>query len=114
VWCCDYRLTVLTGIGAITTLRLLNADNNLLASVPAELCMCTALEQLSLENNRLTAPLLDLRPLSALSCLKLSGNPMEFLPELSPCVNLRQLTLANVRVKANPAMDIVQVIKNVA
>ena len=45
------------------------------------------------------------RPLSALSCLKLSGNPMEFLPELSPCTSLRHLTLANVRVKANSCMN---------
>ena len=55
------RLTALTGVGAVATLRLLNADNNLLSSLPAELGLCTALEHLNLENNRLTAPVIDLR-----------------------------------------------------
>ena len=37
---------------------------------------------------------------------------MEFLPELSPCASLRQLTLANVRVKANACMDQVRVVNS--
>jgi hypothetical protein len=73
--------------------------------VPGEISQCTALESLSLEGNKLTAPLLDLRALSSLRSLQLSGNPIEFLPELSPCVHLRHLTLANVRLAANATMD---------
>ena len=34
---------------------------------------------------------------------------MEFLPEMSPCVHLRHLTLANVRVDANEQLDNVEV-----
>lgn len=36
-----------------------------------------------------------------LESLQLYGNPLEFLPELSPCTNLRHLSLANVRIAAD-------------
>ncbi|KAL3158161.1 hypothetical protein ABBQ32_011753 [Trebouxia sp. C0010 RCD-2024] len=46
---------------------------------------------------------MDLRALSQLESLQLYGNPLEFLPELSPCTNLRHLSLANVRIAADEA-----------
>ena len=46
---------------------------------------------------------MDLRALSNLESLQLYGNPLEFLPELSPCTNLRHLSLANVRIAADEA-----------
>ena len=46
---------------------------------------------------------MDLRALSKLESLQLYGNPLEFLPELSPCTNLRHLSLANVRIAADDA-----------
>ncbi len=68
-----------------------------------ELKRCSDLREVSLESNRLTTPVMDLRALSKLESLQLYGNPLEFLPELSPCTNLRHLSLANVRIAADEA-----------
>ena len=68
-----------------------------------ELKRCTDLREICLESNRLTTPVMDLRALSRLESLQLYGNPLEFLPELSPCTNLRHLSLANVRISADLA-----------
>ena len=38
---------------------------------------------------------------SGLVSLQLYGNPLEYLPELSPATNLRSLSLANVRIMAD-------------
>ena len=62
-----------------------------------ELRYCSELREISLENNRLATPVLDLRAMAHLRSLQLFGNPLEFLPELSPCTALRLLSLANVR-----------------
>lgn len=62
-----------------------------------ELRHCSELREISLENNKLATPVLDLRALSGLHSLQLFGNPLEFLPELNPCRYLRNLSLANVR-----------------
>ena len=43
------------------------------------------MHELSLEGNKLATPVLDLRALSGLRSLQLYGNPLEFIPELSPC-----------------------------
>jgi Leucine-rich repeat (LRR) protein len=51
----------------------------------AELKNCTALKELHLENNKIGTPVLDLRALGKLQSLQLFGNPLEYLPELSPC-----------------------------
>lgn len=67
-----------------------------------DLRYCSDLRIISLESNRLTTPVLDLRPLSQLRSLQLYGNPLEFLMELSPCTALRHLSLANVRMSADP------------
>ena len=61
-----------------------------------ELRYCSELREISLENNRLATPVLDLRAMAHLRSLQLYGNPLEFLPELSPCTALRLLSLANV------------------
>ena len=62
-----------------------------------EIRRCAQLRELSLEANRLSAPVIDLRALAHLRSLQLFGNPLEFLPELTPCSSLRHLSLANVR-----------------
>jgi len=62
-----------------------------------EIRHCSELREVALENNRLATPVLDLRALAQLRALQLFGNPLEFLPELSPCTALRYLSLANAR-----------------
>ena len=61
-----------------------------------EIRRCSHLRELSLEANRLSAPVIDLRSLAQLRSLQLFGNPLDFLPELTPCSSLRHLSLANV------------------
>ena len=68
-----------------------------------ELKRCSDLREISLESNRLAHPVMDLVALSHLESLQLYGNPLEFLPELSPCTSLRHLSLANVRIAADEA-----------
>ena len=43
------------------------------------------MRELCLEGNKLTTPVLDLRALAGLQALQLYGNPLEYIPELSPC-----------------------------
>ena len=62
-----------------------------------EIRRCSQLRELSLEANRLSAPVIDLRALAHLRSLQLFNNPLDFLPELTPCSSLRHLSLANVR-----------------
>ena len=62
-----------------------------------EIRHCAQLREVSLEGNRLATPVIDLRALARLRSLQLFSNPLEFLPELSPCTSLRHLSLANVR-----------------
>lgn len=76
-------------------------DATLTSCLAVELKRCTDLREVSLESNRLTTPVMDLRALSQLESLQLYGNPLEFLPELSPCTNLRHLSLLNVRIAAD-------------
>ena len=77
------------------------------ASCPraGEIRRCAQLRELSLEANRLSAPVIDLRALAHLRSLQLFGNPLEFLPELTPCSSLRHLSLANVRPRGHPSID---------
>lgn len=70
---------------------------------PAELRRCSSLRYLELEDNRLVTPVLDLRALNNLVSLELYGNPLEYLPELSPATALRKLSVANVRIMADAA-----------
>ncbi|KAG2497865.1 hypothetical protein HYH03_004131 [Edaphochlamys debaryana] len=96
------RLTSLPPeLSALSVLEVLAADHNQLTALPAELRRCSSLRHLELENNRLAAPVLDLRALSNLVSLQLYGNPLEYLPELSPASALRSLSLANVRIMAD-------------
>jgi len=92
------------------TLRLLSADRNALAALPPALSACTRLQVLSLEHNKLTRPIVDLRPLSGtLRELRLAGNAIEYLPELSHCRALRSLSLVNARIVADAALSSVDV-----
>jgi hypothetical protein len=88
-------------LGRLAELRVLDADANELSILPGELRRCAALEELSLEGNRLAAVLLGFRDLPRLRALRLYNNPLEYLPEIAPCRALRELTVANLRVRAD-------------
>lgn len=47
--------------------------------------------------------------MSELLVLRLFGNPLEFLPEILPCINLRHLSLANVRIEADQSLSNISV-----
>lgn len=47
--------------------------------------------------------------MSKLRILRLFGNPLEFLPEIIPCTNLRHLSLANVRIEGDQALSTIKV-----
>jgi hypothetical protein len=61
----------------------------------------TSLVDLSLANNKLKTPILDLSHLSALRTLHLGGNPLEYFPELSPATALHCLSLASLAISAD-------------
>jgi len=88
-------------IGQLKLLRVLAVDSNELSILPGELKNCAALEELTLENNRLSSVLLHFGALRNLRTLLLFGNPLEFLPEIGPCRQLRTLSVANLRVHAD-------------
>ncbi|XP_018456878.1 phospholipase A I isoform X2 [Raphanus sativus] len=96
-------------IGKLKNLKVLRVDNNLLISVPAELRQCVGLVELSLEHNKLIRPLLDFRAMAGLRILRLFGNPLEFLPEILPLHQLRQLSLVNVRIVSDENLRSVNV-----
>ena len=75
------------------------------AGSAVELRQCTRLEVLSLENNRLAAPVVDLGAAPSLRSLRLWGNPLEVLPELGACRSLRHLSLVNARIDADDDLD---------
>jgi len=47
--------------------------------------------------------------MSKLRILRLFGNPLEFLPEIIPCTNLRHLSLANVRIEGDQTLSTIMV-----
>nr|VDD29603.1 unnamed protein product [Brassica oleracea] len=96
-------------IGKLKNLKVLRVDNNMLISVPAELRQCVGLVELSLEHNKLIRPLLDFRAMAGLRILWLFGNPLEFLPEILPLHQLRQLSLVNVRIVSDENLRSVNV-----
>ena len=96
-------------IGQLRNLRVLAADSNELAILPGELRRCAALEELTLEDNRLASVLFNFADMRCLRTLLLFGNPLEFLPEISPCQQLRSLSVANLRVRADPSFAEFQV-----
>lgn len=53
-----------------------------------ELRKCSQLRSLSVENNRITKLVIDLRALPELRTLALFGNPLGYLPELAPCARV--------------------------
>lgn len=96
-------------LGELKCLKVLRVDHNMLVSVPVELRQCVGLVELSLEHNKLVRPLLDFRAMAELRILRLFGNPLEFLPEILPLSNLRNLSLANVRIEGDQALSSVNV-----
>ena len=72
--------------------------------VPADtLKQLTQLVNLSLLNNKLKTPILDLAILTRLRSLHLGGNPLEYFPELSPATALHALSLASLSLSADDA-----------
>lgn len=90
-------------LGTLSKLRVLAVDSNELAILPGELRHCSQLEEITLENNRLTSVLLSFQALQGLKVLHMYNNPLDFLPEIAPCKQLRHLSVANLRVTSDRA-----------
>ena len=88
-------------IGKLLNLRVLAVDNNELAILPGELRKCISLEEFTLDNNKVSSVLLDFKSLEKLRVLRLSRNPLISLPEIVPCQELRDLSIATLRVHAD-------------
>jgi Leucine-rich repeat (LRR) protein len=63
----------------------------------------TNLHTLSLSNNRLKAPIVNLSNLNGLCVLHLGGNPLQYFPELSQAPSLLTVSLANLLIVAEPS-----------
>ncbi|MDJ0840146.1 MAG: thrombospondin type 3 repeat-containing protein [Acidobacteriota bacterium] len=83
----------LTGIEAFTALETLQADGNLLKSVPQSLFQLPELRELNLSNNQLTN-LPSPAGVPRLARLILAGNYLRDLPDLSGLSNLVELSLS--------------------
>ena len=92
------RLAALPSLARLTRLRHLSANNNQIRELRADLKLCRRLRAVSLEGNRLTKPVLDFKALASVRALRLLNNPIEFLPEMHHALELRELTLFNVRI----------------
>ena len=102
----DNKLTSLPPhLSHLTLLEVLAADHNLITTIPTDLKHCSMLRELNLEENKVVTPLLDLKSLTRLQSLQLFANPLEFLPEMSHCTQLRSLSLANVRILADASFS---------
>lgn len=66
-------LTAIPSVASLSHLRVLSANDNLITALPPGLAACTRLEVLSLERNRISTPIADLRPLQRLHTLGLGG-----------------------------------------
>ena len=93
------RLATLPSLARLTRLRHLSANNNQIRDLRADLKLCRKLRAVSLEGNRLTKPVIDFKALASVRALRLLNNPIEFLPEMHHALELRELTLFNVRIK---------------
>ena len=92
------RLAALPSLARLTRLRHLSANNNQIRHLRADLRLCRRLREVSLEGNRLTKPVIDFKALASVRALRLLNNPIEFLPELHHALELRELSLFNVRI----------------
>ena len=92
------RLAALPSLARLTRLRHLSANNNQIRDLRADLRLCRRLHEVSLEGNRLTKPVIDFKALASVRALRLLNNPIEFLPELHHALELRELSLFNVRI----------------
>jgi hypothetical protein len=92
------RLAALPSLARLTRLRHLSANNNQIRDLRADLRLCRRLREVSLEGNRLTKPVIDFKALASVRALRLLNNPIEFLPELHHALELRELSLFNVRI----------------
>lgn len=66
-------LTGIPSVAKLPHLRVLSANDNLITALPPGLAACTSLQVLSLERNRISTPIADLRPLQRLHTLGLGG-----------------------------------------
>ncbi len=97
------RLSALPSLARLTRLRHLSANNNQIRDLRADLRLCRRLREVSLEGNRLTKPVIDFKALASVRALRLLNNPIEFLPELHHALELRELSLFNVRIVCGSA-----------
>ncbi|PWA34661.1 phospholipase,galactolipase [Artemisia annua] len=92
-------LTLPPEVGDLKNLKVLMVDCNILVSVPG----CSFYKLIC------AIILLGKRAMSELRILRLFGNPLEFLPDILPLHQLRQLSLANIRVVADDYLRSVNV-----
>ena len=79
------------------------------AGLPKSMQACTQLQQLRLEDNRITQLTVYLSAFTRLSELGLLGNPLEYIPTLATCPALRTVSLLGVAVTADAPLRKVEV-----
>ena len=94
----DNKLTSLPCLARLTNLKQLSANGNGIRELRQDLKLNANLRTLSLENNKLTKPVIDFKALAKVNSLRLLGNPIDFLPEMHHALELTELTLFNVRI----------------
>ena len=83
-----------TELGQLTSLKVLNLDENQLTSVPAEIGQLATLESLDLYGNKLTSVPADIGQLTSLEELDLNCNQLTSVPaEIGQLAALRELYL---------------------
>lgn len=96
-------------IGVLEKLKELHVEHNAIAILPGELSKCVNLEVLSLEHNRLTNVLLNFRSLKRLRKLMMNGNPLESIPELVGCLELKVVSLLDFHIRSTDRYEHIKV-----
>lgn len=91
------RLSILpAGIGKLKCLKYLYAQENALTILPGEMSQCFELEHLDLSSNRLSSILISFSAFRKLRYLNLDENPLESFPDISHCIELRNVSFSHV------------------
>ena len=102
--CFELTGVVPAEIGQLTSLRVLNLNENLLESVPAEIWQLTWLVELDLDDNELTSLPAEIGQLTSLQVLSLYGNHLTSLPaEIGQLASLEKLNLGGNQLTSLPA-----------